>query len=111
MMQGRTLRTLVGAIALFIAVITAVAVPAGYFVVNYTNASELLAFKARLNAARVAQYVYTHDIMWQYQHLRLYGYGERRTNTDHYLPGQYCYQYRIKFLHRSGFLSWNKWFG
>ena len=30
-----------------------------------------MTFKARLNAARVAQYIYTHDGMWQYQQLRL----------------------------------------
>ncbi len=28
-------------------------------------------FKARLSAARVAQYIYTHDGVWQYQQLRL----------------------------------------
>ena len=30
-----------------------------------------MTFKARLNAARVAQYIYTHGGMWQYQQLRL----------------------------------------
>jgi diguanylate cyclase (GGDEF)-like protein/PAS domain S-box-containing protein len=69
--QGRTLRRTVSVIALAVAITTAVAVPAGYFLVGYTNTAEVLAFKARLNAARVAQYIYTHNVMWQYQQLRL----------------------------------------
>jgi hypothetical protein len=71
MMQGGVLRKTVRAIALVVAITTAVAVPAGYFVVGYSNTGEVLGFKARLNAARVAQYIYTHNVMWQYQQLRL----------------------------------------
>ena len=70
-MQGRALRNTVRAIALLIAITTAIAVPAGYFVVGYSNTAEVLGFKARLNAARVAQYIYAHNVMWQYQELRL----------------------------------------
>jgi diguanylate cyclase (GGDEF)-like protein len=70
-MQTVPLRTLVNATAIAVAITTAVVVPAGYFVVGYTNSAHTLAFKARLNAARIAQYIYTHDLMWQYQQLRL----------------------------------------
>ncbi len=65
------LRKLVSAIGLIVAITTAVVVPAGYFIVGYSNVTETLAFKSRLNAARLAQYIYTHDGMWQYQRLRL----------------------------------------
>jgi diguanylate cyclase (GGDEF)-like protein/PAS domain S-box-containing protein len=71
MMQGLALRKIVSAIALIVAITTAIAVPAGYFAVGYSDTAEVLGFKARLNAARVAQYIYTHDVMWQYQQLRL----------------------------------------
>jgi len=71
MVQGRALRKTLRAIALLVAITTAVAVPTGYFVVGYTNTAEVLGFKARLNAARVAQYIYSHEVMWQYQQLRL----------------------------------------
>ena len=62
---------MLGALALFAAIAITVAVPAVYFVVAYSNSAETLSFKSRLNAARVAQYIYTHDVMWQYQQLRL----------------------------------------
>ncbi len=71
MMQGRALRKTVKAIALFVAITTAIAVPAGYFAIGYSNTAEVLGFKGRLNAARVAQYIYSHNVMWQYQQLRL----------------------------------------
>lgn len=70
-MQAVSFRKLVSAIGLIVSITTAVALPGGYFVVGYSNISETLAFKGRLNAARVAQYIYTHDAMWQYQRLRL----------------------------------------
>lgn len=70
-MQAAPFRKLVSAIGLIVSITTAVALPGGYFVVGYSNISETLAFKGRLNAARVAQYIYTHDAMWQYQQLRL----------------------------------------
>ncbi len=65
------LRRILGALAVFAALAIAIAVPAVYFVVAYTNSAETLTFKSRLNAARVAQYIYTHDVMWQYQQLRI----------------------------------------
>ena len=70
-MPTMSLRRLVGTIGLAVAIITAVATPAIYFIHDYYNASAKLTFKARLNAARVAQYIYTHNDMWQYQELRL----------------------------------------
>ena len=71
LMQGDKLRRIVGAIGLSVAVTTAVAVPAGYFYVGYSTIAETAAFKARLNAARVGKYIYTHKELWQYQELRL----------------------------------------
>lgn len=65
------LRRLIGAIGLVVSVTAAVAIPCGYFVVGYSDTHETLAFKARLNAARVAQYIYTHNALWQYQKVRL----------------------------------------
>ena len=66
-----TLRRLIGALALFVAMIAAIAVPAVYFAVAYSSGAETLAFKARLNATRVAQFIYTHNVMWRYQQLRI----------------------------------------
>ncbi|MGB0084705.1 MAG: EAL domain-containing protein [Rhodomicrobiaceae bacterium] len=71
MMQRIPLRKLVSAIGITVAITTAVATPLAYFVHDYANTSTQLTFKARLNAARVAQYIYTHSGMWQYQELRL----------------------------------------
>src|SRR5450759_1048918 len=70
MMQVVPLRKLVSAIGLAVAIAVSVATPTVYFIHDYINASAKLTFKARLNAARVAQYIYTHDGIWQYQQLR-----------------------------------------
>src|SRR5665647_3441727 len=71
MMPIIPLRKLVSAIGLTVAITFAVATPSMYFIHDYIDATEQMTFKARLNAARVAQYIYTHDGMWQYQQLRL----------------------------------------
>src|SRR5450759_5376887 len=64
-------RKLVSAIGLTVAITFAVATPSMYFIHDYIDATAQMTFKARLNAARVAQYIYTHYGMWQYQQLRL----------------------------------------
>ncbi|HEY4980846.1 MAG TPA: diguanylate cyclase [Pseudolabrys sp.] len=71
MMQVVPLRKLVSAIGLTVAITVSVATPTVYFIHDYVNASAKMTFKARLNAARVAQYIYTHNDLWQYQRLRL----------------------------------------
>src|SRR5450759_592975 len=71
MMPIIPLRRLVSAIGLTVAITAAVATPSMYFIHDYIDATEQITFKARLNAARVAQHIYTHDGMWQYQQLRL----------------------------------------
>ena len=71
MMPIIPLRKLVSAIGLAVAIAVSVATPTVYFIHDYVNASAKMTFKARLNAARVAQYIYTHGGLWQYQQLRL----------------------------------------
>jgi diguanylate cyclase (GGDEF)-like protein len=70
-MSTLPLRKIVNAVGLFVAITTAVVVPSGYFIVGYSNVTGTLAFKSRLSAARLAQYIYSHDGLWQYQRLRL----------------------------------------
>jgi diguanylate cyclase (GGDEF)-like protein len=70
-MPSIPLRKLVNVIGIVVAVTTAVAAPCGLFVIGYANVSARADFKGQLNAARVAQYIYTHNDMWQYQQLRL----------------------------------------
>lgn len=65
------LRTLLHTIAISIAIVIAVGVPLGSFLLEYSSIANTTEFKSRLNAARVAQYIYTHDALWQYQQLRL----------------------------------------
>src|SRR5664280_17111 len=71
MMKDVPLRRLVSAIGLTVAITVAVAPPSMYFIHDYYKTAEQMTFKARLNAARVAQYIYSHDGMWQYQPERL----------------------------------------
>ena len=65
------LRTLVGSIGLIVTLATFVAVPCGYFLVQYSNLSNELTFKSEVVAARVAKYVYLHQTLWQYQAPRI----------------------------------------
>jgi diguanylate cyclase (GGDEF)-like protein/PAS domain S-box-containing protein len=70
-MKALSLRGLVNAIGLIVALATATSIPAGYFAIGYTNIASVLDFKAELNAGYLAKYIYTHDTLWQYQRLRL----------------------------------------
>ena len=65
------LRALVNRLAIVVAIVIAIGIPGALFVIGYSNTVSTSAFKGRLNAARVAQYIYTHEGLWQYQRLRL----------------------------------------
>jgi diguanylate cyclase (GGDEF)-like protein/PAS domain S-box-containing protein len=65
------LRRLVSAIGTAAALVTASAIPTGYALVGYFYESNLLSFKAELNANRLAKYIYSHETLWQYQRVRL----------------------------------------
>ena len=66
-----SLRKAVNAIALAVALITALAGPLGYGLVGYGNDSARASFRANLSANRVARYIYQNREMWQYQKSRL----------------------------------------
>jgi diguanylate cyclase (GGDEF)-like protein/PAS domain S-box-containing protein len=66
-----SLRKTVNAIALAVALITALAGPIGYGVLGYGNDSARASFRADLSASRLASYIYQHQEMWQYQKSRL----------------------------------------
>ena len=70
-MRAAPLRRLVGAIGLFVAITTAVSVPAGYWFVSHANLSNRLEFRAELTAERVSKYVFQHRTMWQFHSVRL----------------------------------------
>jgi diguanylate cyclase (GGDEF)-like protein len=70
-MQAAALKKFVNGFALFVAIVIAIVVPVGNFIDNRSDAIAMLEFKGRLNAARIAQYIYTHETLWQYQQLRL----------------------------------------
>ena len=65
------LRTIVSTIGLFVAIVTAISIPAGYLFVEYSAAVNNLQFKAHLKANRLAKYIYIHNTLWQYQSVRL----------------------------------------
>lgn len=70
-MASPRLRTIVNRIAVAVAVLIAVGIPAGNFYVDYSRTANSLEFKAHLSAARAARYIYANDSLWQYQQLRL----------------------------------------
>ena len=80
-MKSLSLKTLVSAIGLSVAIATAVALPVGYFTIGYVNTANLLDFKSKLDAGLVAKYIYTHDTLWRYQSVRLSELLEQ-TNVD-----------------------------
>jgi PAS domain-containing protein len=67
----KQLRNLIGTIGLAVAVVITLAVPSGYWLVGYTNATHDLDLKGRLIAGRLARYIYQHDQLWRYQRVRL----------------------------------------
>ena len=71
MKRALPLRKLVSAIGLAVAFGVAIVTPSVYFIHDYFNVSDQLTYKARLNAARVAQYIDTHGGVWPRQQMRL----------------------------------------
>jgi diguanylate cyclase (GGDEF)-like protein len=66
-----SLRKTVNAIALAVAIITALAGPLGYALVGYGDSSARASFRADLAANRLASYIYQNHDLWQYQKSRL----------------------------------------
>ncbi|HTF64466.1 MAG TPA: EAL domain-containing protein [Edaphobacter sp.] len=78
-MKPLSLRGVVTAIGASVALITAIALPAGYLASNYLNLSEHLDFKADLNSSYLAKYINSQDTMWRFQRVRL---AELLSQTD-----------------------------
>ncbi len=70
-MPSVSIRRLIGIIGLVVALATATAIPVGYAVTGYFHESAALGFKARLNAGRVAKYVYAQGSLWRFHRVRL----------------------------------------
>jgi diguanylate cyclase (GGDEF)-like protein len=65
------MRAVVSAIGIAVALIIAFVFPATLATIQYFDQAKVLAFKARLNAERVAKYIYSQDKLWRYQRVRL----------------------------------------
>jgi diguanylate cyclase (GGDEF)-like protein len=70
-MTRLSLRTLVNLTAVIVAAFVAISVPCGYLLTEYINAAKTLDFKVQNSAKTLAQYIYAHDTLWQYQTIRL----------------------------------------
>ncbi len=70
-MPTTRLRNIVSAIGLTAAVTTAVSLPLGYFLLDYSNQSSVLDYRASLHARSLSRYIYSHATLWQYQSMRL----------------------------------------
>jgi len=70
-MRTGTLRRLVAIIALVVGLVTAVAAPAGYLLLGYNDARNILDYRAELNARILAKYIFIHTDLWKYQQARL----------------------------------------
>ncbi|MES2195649.1 MAG: EAL domain-containing protein [Pseudomonadota bacterium] len=69
--DGRTLRRTVDAVALLVALTIALSTPLIYGLVAYQYEARTASFLAKLNADRVAKYIYEHGETWPYQKIRL----------------------------------------
>jgi len=69
--NGRALRKTVDAIAVLVALAIALSTPLIYGLVAYRYEAATASLLAKLNADRVAGYVYEHGKMWTYQKIRL----------------------------------------
>jgi diguanylate cyclase (GGDEF)-like protein/PAS domain S-box-containing protein len=70
-MSSASLRNLVSGIGIFVAAFTALVIPTGYFLTNYFNKAAVTQYKADLGAIPLAQFIYSHNVLWQYQEPRL----------------------------------------
>lgn len=69
--QGRSLRRTVNAVALLIACLVGVGVPAGYAMIGYGFEGSRASFRVQLGAQRLSRFIYENPVMWQYQTVRL----------------------------------------
>jgi diguanylate cyclase (GGDEF)-like protein len=74
-----SLKGVVTAIGATVAIVTAVSLPAAYFVAGYIGLSQRLAFEAELNAGHLAKYITRHEPLWQFQSVRI---AELLSQTD-----------------------------
>ena len=79
--RPETLRNLVRALGVVVALITALSVPLGYCIIGYLKEAGTLAYKAELTAMRAAQYIYAPDAPWHYDTDQLAAISEIRTPT------------------------------
>ena len=70
MIENRS-RRIISAIALIVALMVALGVPAGYVVIRGFDEVAMLSLRTRLNAARVGKYIYANERIWRYQAVRL----------------------------------------
>jgi diguanylate cyclase (GGDEF)-like protein len=64
-------RGALGAVGLAVAAMIAIVLPVTYAAFGYLERSEVLAFKAKIGAAKVAKFIYGREKLWQYQSVRL----------------------------------------
>ncbi|ABD87293.1 putative bifunctional diguanylate cyclase/phosphodiesterase [Rhodopseudomonas palustris] len=67
----RALRRTVNAIALSLVAAITILAPLGYGLIDYRYEETHASFRAKLSASRVAQYIYQHSQLWQYQTARI----------------------------------------
>jgi diguanylate cyclase (GGDEF)-like protein len=70
-MKSLSLRGLVTAIGVGVALITALSLPIGFFASGYLNLSRHLEFKVGLNSDYLAKYISGHSALWQFQRVRI----------------------------------------
>jgi diguanylate cyclase (GGDEF)-like protein len=68
---NRTIRQILQAVALTVAVIIQITLPAAFAGVRSYDLRDALAFKARISAGRVHKYIYANSVLWEFQSTRL----------------------------------------
>ena len=66
-LPAMSLRALLGALGLTIALLIGLAGPIAYATLEYAERADLVSFKAKLNARRLAMYINSGDGLWQHQ--------------------------------------------
>jgi diguanylate cyclase (GGDEF)-like protein len=66
-----SMRAVISGIGIAIAFLIAFVFPTTLATLQYLNQAHALSFKARLNAERLAKYIYSQDRLWRYQRIRL----------------------------------------
>lgn len=70
-MQDRTIRHVLQALAVVVALVIQIVIPVGFALIRTVDSIDSLQFKSRISSARAAKYIFANSELWEFQASRL----------------------------------------